>query len=101
LLVLGKPDEDLYQETGNLTVRNHLADAELARALQGAELIVARSGYSTIMDLAALNLKALLVPTPGQTEQEYLAKYHSERGNHSMIRQHKLTLEVIQSALQR
>jgi UDP:flavonoid glycosyltransferase YjiC (YdhE family) len=101
LLVLGKPDEDLNQETGNLTVLNHLADAELARALQGAELIVARSGYSTIMDLAALNLKALLVPTPGQTEQEYLAEYHTERGNHSMIRQHKLTLEVIQSALQR
>ena len=35
---------------------------------------MARSGYSTIMDLAALRKKAILIPTPGQTEQEYLAE---------------------------
>jgi UDP:flavonoid glycosyltransferase YjiC (YdhE family) len=101
LLVLGKPDEHVHEEDGNLTVRNHLDDAELAVALRGAELIIVRSGYSTLMDLAVLNLNALLVPTPGQTEQEYLAKYHSSQGNHRMVRQHKLSLEVLHSALQR
>ena len=39
-----------------------------------SKIIVARSGYSTIMDMAVLEKKCVLVPTPGQTEQEYLAK---------------------------
>ena len=40
-----------------------------------AAYIISRSGYSTIMDIAALHKKSILVPTPGQTEQEYLAGY--------------------------
>lgn len=41
--------------------------------LEAAEMVVCRSGYSTLMDLALLCKKAVLIPTPGQTEQEYLA----------------------------
>lgn len=33
-------------------------------------------GYSTLMDLKRLNCKGKLIPTPGQTEQEYLFKIH-------------------------
>lgn len=40
-----------------------------------AGFVIGRSGYSTIMDIAALKKKSILVPTPGQTEQEYLAGY--------------------------
>lgn len=60
----------------NITLVPSLPDAELVAALQSADLIIARSGYSTIMDLHALGLlhKARLVPTPGQPEQEYLAR---------------------------
>jgi len=75
LLVAGKPQiEKKEQQIGNITLVSHLADAELASALLGAGKIISRSGYSTIMDLAALNClhKAELIPTPGQTEQEYL-----------------------------
>lgn len=46
----------------------------LAEMLQSASCVLARSGYSTIMDLARLGKKAIFVPTPGQTEQEYLAR---------------------------
>jgi predicted glycosyltransferase len=55
-----------------------ISDAELVSAIEGAEKIVARSGYSTIMDLEALGAlqKAELHPTPGQSEQEYLAQLH-------------------------
>ena len=51
-------------------------DAELVPALLGAKQIIARSGYSTLMDLDALGLldKAELHPTPGQPEQEFLAQ---------------------------
>jgi UDP-N-acetylglucosamine:LPS N-acetylglucosamine transferase len=44
-----------------------------------AQLVMCRSGYSTIMDLAALQQKAILVATPGQGEQEYLSRYLSEQ----------------------
>ena len=47
--------------------------------MQEASLIISRSGYSTIMDLVQLQKRAILVPTPGQTEQEYLASYLMEK----------------------
>ena len=60
---------------GGITIVPYMSDTELAEALCGAKHIIARSGYSTIMDLDALGLlgKAELIPTPGQPEQEYLA----------------------------
>ena len=61
---------------GNVTIVPYMGDEELKQALLGAGHIIARSGYSTIMDLHALGLlgKAELIPTPGQSEQEYLAE---------------------------
>jgi UDP-N-acetylglucosamine:LPS N-acetylglucosamine transferase len=52
-----------------------LLAAELEKAILQSNLVIARSGYSTIMDLAVLNTNVLFVPTPKQFEQEYLAKY--------------------------
>ncbi len=62
---------------GNITRVAHLNDTDMAAALLGAEKIIARSGYSTLMDLDALGVlkKAEWVPTPGQSEQEYLAEW--------------------------
>jgi predicted glycosyltransferase len=62
-------------ERGNITIVPHLSDEELFPLLQHAAVIIARSGYSTIMDLEVLGLlgKSELHPTPGQSEQEYLA----------------------------
>lgn len=63
----------------NITLVPYLDDIALQDALLGAEIILARSGYSTIMDFYALAClhKARLVPTPGQPEQEYLASLHN------------------------
>jgi hypothetical protein len=60
-------------------VRGLLTSKELEQVMKSARLIVARSGYSTIMDLAALGKRAILIPTPGQTEQEYLARRLKEK----------------------
>lgn len=79
LIVMGKPaTENSTRTEGNITFVSHIATYELAKILKGTEKIICRSGYSTIMDLATLRCmhKAQFVPTPGQTEQEYLAKYH-------------------------
>ena len=54
---------------------NHLPADELKKEMQQAEYIVGRSGYSSIMDIVKLQKKSILIPTPGQTEQEYLANY--------------------------
>lgn len=58
----------------NISVKNHVTAEDLERAFAESELIISRSGYTTVMDVLKLNKKSILVPTPGQTEQEYLAK---------------------------
>jgi len=79
LIVQGKVKEPFTKIChGPLEIVPYLADDELLAAMMGAEKIICRSGYSTIMDLAHLGLlqKAEFIPTPGQPEQEYLANYH-------------------------
>ena len=49
------------------------------------------------MDFSALEKKVIFIPTPGQTEQEYLAKYHNKISNVTSIRQHEISLEKINS----
>jgi UDP:flavonoid glycosyltransferase YjiC (YdhE family) len=69
---LGAAIKDL---PAHVTYYTHLNAENLLPQLLQASLVICRSGYSTIMDLAVLSKKALLIPTPGQTEQEYLASY--------------------------
>ncbi len=72
-LISGQPATPKKIQEGNLTIVNHLEDEEFISVLFSPEKIICRSGYSTIMDLHALGLNAVYIPTPGQTEQEYLA----------------------------
>lgn len=81
LLVRGLPGgEEETIETENLTITNHLDSAALQKAMDEAVLVISRCGYSTVMDLAALGKKSILIPTPGQTEQEYLSTHLMEQG---------------------
>ncbi len=63
-----------FIETNNFKVVDYLLSSELEKAINQSKIVLARSGYSTIMDLAALGKKAFFIPTPGQFEQEYLAE---------------------------
>jgi len=77
LLFAGRPSGG--EEThGRVRTLYDAGDAHIRSALMQAECIVCRSGYSTLMDLAVLGRKAALVPTPGQPEQEYLARLWSD-----------------------
>lgn len=80
LLISGQPEESYsYLIAPNIQKVSHLPDPEFASTLKNAQIVFSRSGYSSIMDYAALGLKQIvLIPTPGQTEQEYLAKKFSE-----------------------
>jgi UDP:flavonoid glycosyltransferase YjiC (YdhE family) len=88
---LGNMIDDLPQ---HITYYTHLNAQRLLPELQSASLVICRSGYSTIMDLAVLGKKALLIPTPGQTEQEYLAVYLKEKKYFSTCTQESLQLAI-------
>ena len=64
----------------NVTYYNFMNSTELEQAFNESEMVLCRSGYTTIMDLAQLRKKAFFIPTPGQYEQEYLAKKLKKEG---------------------
>ncbi len=82
LMIVGKTEEGKgsAEEMGNVKKVPHLTAERMYNAMRDAKYIICRSGYSTVLDLAALGQKAAFIPTPGQSEQEYLAvKYKSEK----------------------
>ncbi|RYZ20649.1 MAG: glycosyl transferase family 28 [Chitinophagaceae bacterium] len=101
LLVRGLPQEKAMVTTGNLTSVGHLPAPELQAAVADARIVVARCGYSTVMDLAALGQKSILVPTPGQTEQEYLARHLSASGFALCLPQKNFNLQEALAASER
>lgn len=98
LLVRGKPAELVTDRSRNVTILPHLSGAELAGAMRSAELIISRTGYTTLMDLVALQRSALLIPTPGQAEQEYLGKLHARTGRFLIQQQDALDIAAALAA---
>lgn len=72
--------EQVLSQEGNITFYNYMDSAQLQQAFNESRLVICRSGYTTLMDLAKLGKKAFLIPTPGQTEQEYLARRMKKEG---------------------
>jgi uncharacterized protein (TIGR00661 family) len=94
-LLCGKPDERKSVVTGSkLTILSHLETNDLQLLIASSTLIICRSGYSSIMDLNVLGAKALFVPTPGQTEQIYLAQLHEHTGTALWRTQEKMNLKT-------
>lgn len=91
-IVAGNPLGEELSVPEHVHYHTHLNAANLQAELEKASLVICRSGYSTIMDLAVMGKKALLIPTPGQTEQEYLAQYLQEKNYFYYCPQHKLNL---------
>lgn len=93
VMVLGKPGSDVRKEAGNFFEMNHAGTSEIAWLIQNARMVICRPGYSTLMDLSVFGKNAILIPTPGQTEQEYLGQMLMNSGNAFCVRQSKLNLE--------
>ncbi len=92
-IVRGLPEErNILPSTNTIQFFNHLSSGELNNEVSKAEFIIGRSGYSTIMDIAALQKKSILIPTPGQTEQEYLARYLMQKQFAFSVTQNKFSL---------
>ena len=81
LFVKGKIEGEQRVETKRqFTIYNFMTSADLQTALNSCDLVISRSGYTTVMDLAKLGKKAFFIPTPGQFEQEYIAQNLNEQG---------------------
>jgi uncharacterized protein (TIGR00661 family) len=94
LLVRGKPGtKDLLQTAAHIEVKNHLPGTQLQEAILQSEYIISRSGYTTVMELLSLRKRSILIPTPGQTEQEYLAKKLQQDHICMSIEQHQFNCE--------
>jgi UDP:flavonoid glycosyltransferase YjiC (YdhE family) len=91
IILEGKPGEKSQPEIrGNIIYYSHLPSEKMKDLLEGSKCIISRSGYTTIMDLLAIGCSAVFIPTPGQTEQEYLAEYLSEKGWFNTISQKEI-----------
>lgn len=80
---------------GDLHLVSHLEINSFRQVLQQAGCVISRSGYSSVMDFIALGIPAVLVPSPGQSEQEYLGDWLSEKGWFTCVRQDELDLATI------
>ena len=77
----------------NVTLISHLPSTEMVELMKKAKLIISRSGYTTLLELVALGKKAIFIPTPGQTEQEYLAKQLLKNGYYYSENQKEFNLK--------
>ena len=77
----------------NIDIYPHLEIKKFKEIVVQSELMICRSGYSSIMDLYFLRKKVIFIPTPGQTEQEYLAKLHKKKSNIYFQKQGEINIE--------
>lgn len=100
LIVRGIPGSTTITSLrSNLDKADHLSSEQMHSILSSKPVVISRPGYSTLMDIAFTHNKAILVPTPGQTEQEYLALHLMEKGVYYSCKQESIDLEKAFGAL--
>ena len=87
------------EKVKNIDFYNHLNTSNFYELIESTKTIICRSGYSSIMDLSILQKEVIFIPTPGQTEQEYLAKYHKEYSNVDYFNQDEFKLKKTKSQI--
>ena len=90
---LGKTEETELPTKKDIQTYSYLSKEKREELLNRSKLVISRSGYSTIMDLATIGTKALMIPTPGQIEQEYLAQHLKKTNTCHTTTQEKLDLK--------
>ncbi len=93
IITLGKTEKRDKFNKKNIETYSFLSKEKREDFLNRTKLVISRSGYSTIMDLAIIGAKALMIPTPGQVEQEYLGQYHNKKGTFFSVNQNSINLK--------
>ncbi|RXK60984.1 glycosyltransferase [Lacibacter luteus] len=95
VLVRGLPNEAaLLKVPASVTVHTHLPAQELQEIICASKLVICRSGYTSLMDLVYLQKKAVLIPTIGQPEQEYLAQQMQTLQLFPLLKQKEASIEL-------
>lgn len=95
VFIRGSNEDYSIAYSDNITMVNIAGSNEINNILSNSKLIICRSGYSSIMDLLAARKKAILIPTKGQTEQEYLADYHMRTGPFRCVREQDIEKQLL------
>jgi len=94
VVTLGRTEKETTSHKENIKMYSFLNKEKREEFLNRSKIVISRSGYSTLMDLAVVGCKALMVPTPGQIEQEYLSEYHNSKNTFYSVNQEKINLKV-------
>lgn len=89
-------ERSIATKNKNIHIKNYLTSKLLEEAIISSEIIICRSGYSSIMDLAKLEKKAFFIPTPGQYEQEYLAERFMKLGIAPFCKQEEFEISKLE-----
>lgn len=92
IILLGQPELTDAEITSKHRILNHASQNDLQQIIQSSRFVIARSGYTSVMELLCLQKKCLFIPTPGQTEQVYLAERLHALKMGLMVPQHSLEL---------
>ena len=93
VITLGKTEQKDKFNKKNIETYSFLSKEKREDFLNRTKIVISRSGYSTIMDLAVIGAKALMIPTPGQVEQEYLGQYHNKKKTFFSVTQNNINLK--------
>jgi len=92
VIALGKPEKNYKIRMGKAEIYTYLNRNKMANYLSRAKFIISRPGYTTVMEMIESGKRGLFIPTPGQIEQVYLAKYFMENNWCHSASQNKLDL---------
>lgn len=95
IVVRGVFDDSSVASFNNITVLNNASSLELNSLICNSRIIISRAGYTSIMDMLKLGRKSILIPTPGQAEQEYLAVYLHEKKLAYAVNQEGFRLQTV------
>lgn len=100
IFIRGLPGNDAVPEVRNhIRLYNHVAAGQLNKLICAAKMVISRCGYTTVMDMLKLQKKCILIPTPGQAEQEYLARHlHNNHWAYSVTQNNFSLRSALQAA---
>jgi predicted glycosyltransferase len=100
IIIRGTNKPVLNNVSKHFSYKNMAKTQEIQQAISDATVIICRSGYSSIMDLSVFDKNIIYIPTPGQTEQLYLGKYHAEKNDKIFcLQQHEVKEKLLEAVL--
>jgi len=92
VVALGLPEKNYKIRQGNAVFYTFMDRQQMSRYMQMARFIIGRPGYTSVMEMIELNKRGVFIPTPGQVEQVYLARYFEQQGWCHFVTQEKMNL---------